>query len=155
MMWIIGIFYFKYLNHYKLNLEHFFNIMLTVISIYFRRPHPPKPEERKTIRRFLWEFIHAFLGRCGIGLGLANICLGVFMAHSHFIIWVTWFAYLGFVLLCNFIAEIAYNRRRLSVKKLNSDVSQAQYIVKDIVPASQLPPEMFENLRRQSQDDKE
>jgi hypothetical protein len=68
----------------------------------------PKPEEgeRKTLRRAVWEFTHHFLGHGAIYLGLANICLGIFLAMATQIIWIVWFAYLGFLLIAHVVAEM-------------------------------------------------
>lgn len=82
--------------------------------IAFIRPKPPKdvPGSRKSTCRILWELLHAVLGRCCVGLGLANISLGLFLIISSFLLWVLWFAYLGALVLALIIAEIVVTRRR-------------------------------------------
>ncbi|KAK2155789.1 hypothetical protein LSH36_231g02018 [Paralvinella palmiformis] len=107
------------------------------------RPSVNKTDERKRTGYFAQKLLHAFLGRCGIGLGLANVSLGLFMAQSNKTIWIVWFSYLGFILICYFFAEISQSRSKMADK-----IDNEQYIVKDIVPASELPRQWFDRFNK-------
>ena len=102
-----------------------------MVLYFVSRPKLSRPGEAKTTRRVVWEFIHGAGGRSAIALGFVNISLGVFLALAHFLIWCVWFAYLGFILLAHFIAEIVLTYRRKREASLARRIAVAnKYIIK-------------------------
>ena len=101
-------------------------------------------------RYFVWRRLHTVFGGGGIGLGLVNVSLGLFLAHSHYIIWIVWYSYLGLLILCHLLARINTNRtvRMAGKEGATNGQENARYIVTDIVPASELPAELFETISR-------
>ncbi|ESO95345.1 hypothetical protein LOTGIDRAFT_232041 [Lottia gigantea] len=69
------------------------------------RPNKQQPDETKSFRRRFWEFFHHFGGRLALVLALVNISLGVFLAVVAPLLWILWFAYLGFLILVYAIVE--------------------------------------------------
>ena len=128
---------------YDIYIYIYIYIFINIYNNYFSRPSVNKTDERKRTGYFAQKLLHAFLGRCGIGLGLANVSLGLFMAQSNKTIWIVWFSYLGFILICYFFAEISQSRSKMADK-----IDNEQYIVKDIVPASELPRQWFDRFNK-------
>ena len=86
---------------------------------------------------------------CHIYLGLANISIGVFFAHTHFYIWAVWFGYLAVYLLTNFVAEIAYHRRRVAVKTVRYERQPMKYGVGPTPEAHSVPKNHLRDLERE------
>ena len=57
-------------------------------------------------KRLVWELLHKNLGRLAIILALINISLGLFLGLARIEIWITWYVYLGLVIIIWIVAEI-------------------------------------------------
>lgn len=84
-------------------------------------------QDRETVCKVIWRFIHRFGGRSGILLGLANMTLGIFLAVSILPIVIAWHVWLGFLLLLVVVGEFLRNLfrlRRNGVRKGSSHSSE-------------------------------
>ena len=74
------------------------------------RPLPARlPKQAATLHR-VWKAVHSLGGYSCLALGAVNVSLGVFLAASHRAIWISWFVYLGVVVLV--VNASQYCRRR-------------------------------------------
>eukprot|EP00112_Aurelia_sp_Birch-Aquarium-sp1_P010575 Seg2253.7 transcript_id=Seg2253.7/GoldUCD/mRNA.D3Y31 product="Cytochrome b561 DM13 and DOMON domain-containing protein" protein_id=Seg2253.7/GoldUCD/D3Y31 len=80
------------------------------------RPAEPKEGEKKKLWRKIWEISHKFTGRTALLLGLINISLGMFLSLASKALWITWFAYLGIIIIAYVIAEIWIRKKSKKMK---------------------------------------
>ena len=60
----------------------------------------------------LWTYLHRLFGRLALVLGVVNISLGVFVALARRAIWITWYVYLGVVVVALVVGEAVRAKRR-------------------------------------------
>ena len=105
---------------YTISLSNLKFIFLQSICLTFSRPAEPQEGEKKKLWRKIWEISHKFTGRTALILGLINISLGMFLSLASKALWITWFAYLGMVIIAYVIAEI-WSRRKAKKMKIGHD----------------------------------
>ena len=86
-----------------------------IVWFLFSRPAEPKEGEKPKLWRRIWQISHKFTGRLSLLLALINISLGLFVSLAHKAIWITWFVYIGVVVVAYIVAEI-YSRKQAEGK---------------------------------------